>query len=143
MTGGMHATLKNDYPITVLQGHSVSEMVLSADPVDYTGIDRPSVVVALANEGVGRRKKLLAKLGKDTLILKVAGVELPETGASVKEIDFKAQKIKSQDWALASLALVAKDERIISLEMLKAALELRFNKTVFELALSVVEKVTA
>ncbi|WP_419660921.1 KorB1: 2-oxoglutarate synthase, subunit beta [Desulfosarcina variabilis str. Montpellier] len=143
MTGGMHATLKNDYPITVLRGHSVSEMVLSADPVDYTGIDRPSVVVALANEGVGRRKKLLAKLGKDTLILKATGVELPETGATVKEIDFKAQKIKSQDWALASLALVAKDERIISLEMLKAALELRFNKTVFESALSLVEKVTA
>ena len=93
--------------------------------------------------GVGRRKKLLAKLGKDTLILKATGVELPETGATVKEIDFKAQKIKSQDWALASLALVAKDERIISLEMLKAALELRFNKTVFESALSLVEKVTA
>ena len=30
MTGGWHATLKNDYPITVLRGHSVSEMVLSA-----------------------------------------------------------------------------------------------------------------
>ena len=74
MTGGWHATLKNDYPITVLRGHSVSEMVLSPQPVDYAGIDRPQVVIALADEGVGRRKKMLARLGPDTLVIKAIGV---------------------------------------------------------------------
>ena len=50
MTGGWHATMKNDYPITVLRGHSVSELVLSPEPVDYTGIDKPKVVLALAKD---------------------------------------------------------------------------------------------
>ena len=142
MTGGWYATLKNDYPITVLRGHSVSEMVLSPQPVDYTGIDRPKVVVALADEGVGRRKKMLARLGSDTLIIKAAGVTLPDTGAKVQEVDFKARKIKSQDWALASLALLAKKNRVISMEMLKAALAVRFNKAILETALELVDRVT-
>lgn len=142
MTGGWHATLKNDYPITVLRGHSVSEMVLSPQPVDYTGIDRPHVVVALADEGVGRRKKMLARLGGDTLIIKAAGVTLPETGATVQEVDFKAQKIKAQDWALASLALLAQKNRVISTDMLKAALAVRFEKVILETAVELVDRVT-
>ncbi|WP_372683584.1 thiamine pyrophosphate-dependent enzyme [Desulfosarcina sp.] len=142
MTGGWHATLKNDYPITVLRGHSVSEMVLSPQPVDYTGIERPNVVVALADEGVGRRKKMLTRLGGDTLIIKAAGVTLPETGATVQDVDFKAQKIKTQDWALASLALLAKKERVISMDMLKAALAVRFKKVILETAVELVDRVT-
>ena len=141
MTAGWYATLKNDYPITVLRGHSVSEMVLSPDPVDYTGIERPAVVVALANEGVGRRKSLIAGLGPQTLIIKAVGVNLPETGATVQEIDFKVQKIKIQDWALASLALLAKKDHLISIEMLTAALSIRFKKEIAETAVELVDRV--
>lgn len=141
MTGGWYATLKNDYPITVLRGHSVSEMVLSAQPVDYTGIDRPQVVVALADEGVARRKKMLARLEGKSLILKVAGVSLPNTDAVVQEVDFKAQKIKPQDWALASLGLLAKHQRIITPDMLKAALALRFKGEILESANALVDRV--
>jgi pyruvate/2-oxoacid:ferredoxin oxidoreductase beta subunit/Pyruvate/2-oxoacid:ferredoxin oxidoreductase gamma subunit len=142
MTGGWYATLKNDYPITVLRGHSVSEMVLSPQPVDYTGIDQPKVVVALADEGVARRKKMLAQLTSDTLIIKAAGVTLAETGARVQEVDFKAQKIKSQDWALASLALLAQKKRVISMDMLKAALAVRFKQTTLAAAVELVDRVT-
>jgi 2-oxoglutarate/2-oxoacid ferredoxin oxidoreductase subunit beta len=141
MAAGWHATLKNDYPITVLRGHSVSEIVLAPDPVDDTGIERPAVVVALADEGVGRRKALLAGLGPETLILKATGVNLPETGAAVQEVDFKAQKIKSQDWALASLARLAKMNQLISLEMLKAALAIRFKPQITDAAIELVDRV--
>jgi pyruvate/2-oxoacid:ferredoxin oxidoreductase beta subunit len=54
---GCHATQKNDYPITVMKGHSVSEIILSDSKIEYTGIENPSVVIALAPEGVSRRKK--------------------------------------------------------------------------------------
>lgn len=142
MTGGWHATLKNDYPITVLRGHSVSEMVLSPQPVGYTGIHRPRVVVALADEGVGRRKNMLARLGNDTLILKAAGVDLPDTGATVQEVDFKAMKIKPVDRALASLALLAGKKLVISLDMLKAALAVRFKPAICRTAEDLVDRVT-
>ena len=141
MTAGWYATQKNDYPITVLRGHSVSEMVISPDPVDYTGIEQPTVVVALADEGVGRRKKLLAGLGPQTLIIKAAGVDLPETGATVKEMDFKSRKIKAQDWALASLALMTKKNQLISMEMLTAAVSMRFKGDIAATAIKLVEHV--
>jgi Pyruvate/2-oxoacid:ferredoxin oxidoreductase gamma subunit len=142
MTGGWYATLKNDYPITVLRGHSVSEMVLSPQPVEYTGIDRPQVVVALADEGVARRTKMLARLGRDTLIITAAGVSLPDTAATVQEVDLKALKIKSQDWALASLARLANLNRVISMEMLKAALAVRFKKAILDSAMELVDRVS-
>jgi len=141
ITAGLHATQKNDYPITVLRGHSVSELVLSKARVGFTGIDNPGVIFALANEGVGRRKKMVAGLKKDTLAIKAKGIDLPESEAEIIEIDFKARKIKSPDRALASLAVMAKKNRVISLDMLKAALEIRFKGKTLEASLSLVDRV--
>ena len=137
---GCHATQKNDYPITVMRGHSVSEIILSDIEIEYTGIENPSIVIALAPEGVNRRKKMLADLSPDTQIIKAAGIELPACRAVVTEIDFKSKKIKTPDWALAALATLARESEILTMEMLKAALTLRFKKAVYEKALAVVEK---
>jgi pyruvate/2-oxoacid:ferredoxin oxidoreductase beta subunit/Pyruvate/2-oxoacid:ferredoxin oxidoreductase gamma subunit len=140
-SAGWHASQKNDYPITVMKGHSVSEVILSDSPIEYTGIEDPSVVIALAPEGINRRKKMLAALSSECTVIKAAGVELPETRASVSEIDFKAKKIKSPDWALAALAGLAGHGRALNEEMLTAALKQRFNQKVFEMASVVLEKI--
>jgi len=140
-SAGCHATQKNDYPITVMKGHSVSEVILADTAIDYTGIEDPSVVIALAPEGVNRRRKLFETLSPQALVVKAAGVELPETRASVLEIDFKARRIKSPDWALAALAVLAGRNRALTMEMLNAALNLRFNMAVQEMASAVLEKV--
>jgi Pyruvate/2-oxoacid:ferredoxin oxidoreductase gamma subunit len=142
-SAGCHATQKNDYPITVMKGHSVSEVILSDSPIEYTGIEDPSVVIALATEGINRRKKMLAGLSPECTIVKATGVELPETRASVLEIDFKAKKIKSPDWALAALAVLAGQKQALSTEMLTEALKLRFNPNVFEMAQAVMKKIAA
>ncbi len=140
-SAGCHATQKNDYPITVMRGHSVSEVILSDSPIDYTGIEDPGVVIALAAEGINRRKKMLAALSPECTIIKAAGIELPETRATVLEIDFKAKKIKSPDLALAALAVLAGQNNAMTMEMLTAALRLRFNPKVFEMAQAVMEKI--
>ena len=139
---GCHATQKNDYPITVMKGHSVSEVILADTKIDYTGIEDPSVVIALAPEGVNRRKTMLAGLGPHTLVIKAAGVELPECSAQVVEVDCKARKIKSPDWALAALVVLAAQNRALNMEMLTAALKLRFNPPVLERAFAIMEKIT-
>ena len=141
MTAGWYASMKNDYPITVLRGHSVSELVLAPQPVDYTGIDRPTVVLALADEGVRRREKMLGRLAGQTLILKAADVRLPDTQASVREVDFKAHQVKQPDRALAGLALLARMNRIITAGMLEAALRVRFEGEVLASATALVERI--
>ncbi len=137
---GLQATQKNDYPITVLRGHSVSEVILAREAIGFTGIDQPHVVIALAAEGVARRRKMLAALPAEALVLRAGGVALPATAAAVVDIDFKAHRIKSQDWALAALGVLARRREVLDLEMLRSALALRFKDRVHETALAVVEK---
>jgi pyruvate/2-oxoacid:ferredoxin oxidoreductase beta subunit/Pyruvate/2-oxoacid:ferredoxin oxidoreductase gamma subunit len=137
---GCHVTQKNDYPITVMRGHSVSEVILSDVGIDFTGIENPAVVVALAAEGVNRRKKMFASLSQESMVIKAAGVELPACPADIVEVDFKAKKIKTQDYALAALAVMAQHNRVLNMDMLHAALKLRFKQSIFETAVSVVEK---
>ncbi len=141
-SAGCHATQKNDYPITVMRGHSISEVILSDEEIEYTGIEEPSVVIALAPEGVNRRKQMFAHLRSQTLIIKSRGIELPQSEASIIEIDFREKKIKSQDRALAALAILASENKVLNMDMLRAALKVRFKGPVFEGALAVVEKVS-
>jgi pyruvate/2-oxoacid:ferredoxin oxidoreductase beta subunit/Pyruvate/2-oxoacid:ferredoxin oxidoreductase gamma subunit len=140
---GLQATQKNDYPITVLRGHSVSEVVLSREAIGFTGIDQPHVVIALAAEGIARRGRMLAGLPAEALVLKANGVALPDTAATVLAFDFKDWGIKSQDWALAALGVLARRREVLDLEMLRSALDLRFEGRVREAALAVVEKTVA
>jgi Pyruvate/2-oxoacid:ferredoxin oxidoreductase gamma subunit len=140
-SAGLQVTQKNEYNVTVLRGPSISELILSPEKIEYTGLAKPDVVLALAPEGVERRQAMLAGLDSDTLVIQAAGVEIPQTQAKVHTVDFKGQGIKNVDWSLAALAVMAKLEKVISLEMLNAALANRFKGKVLESAGATVEKV--
>ncbi len=130
LAGGFYVSQKNDYNITVLRGPSITEINLSPEPIDYTGSARPEVIIALAAEGVERRKALLAGAAPQTLILAATGIELPPTAAPVITVDFKSLGIRRQDWALAALAWLARSNRVIGAAMLDAALTQRFKDPV-------------
>jgi pyruvate/2-oxoacid:ferredoxin oxidoreductase beta subunit/Pyruvate/2-oxoacid:ferredoxin oxidoreductase gamma subunit len=140
IASGMNVSIKNDYNITVLRGQSVSEILLSPEKIGYTGIESPTVVMALSDEGVQRRQKIFKTLAPGTVVLKEKSIAIPETPARVIEIDFKELKIKKQDWALASLGGLAKKEILFSKEILAFALKSRFNKKVYDLAMETIEK---
>ncbi|MDM8538469.1 thiamine pyrophosphate-dependent enzyme [Desulfobacterales bacterium HSG17] len=141
ITAGLNATQKNDYPITVLRGHSISELVLSQKKIGFTGIDQPDVIFALSEEGVNRRKAMFSTLTGKTLIIKSKEVEIPECKAEVADVDFKANNIKKSDWALAALAVMAVRKKIIIPEMLEAALRFKFKGRILEGSISVVDKI--
>lgn len=140
ISAGLNASIKNDYNITVLRGQSVSEILLSPEEIKYTGLESPAVVLALSDEGVQRKKGIFAKLSPNAFVLKEKSVTLPDTKAQVEEIDFKDFKIRKQDWALASLGVLAKKELILTQEMLSFALKSRFNEKVYGLAMETVNK---
>ncbi|MBF0378683.1 MAG: 2-oxoacid:acceptor oxidoreductase family protein [Desulfamplus sp.] len=140
ISAGFNASMKNDYNITVLRGQSVSELILSPEKIGYAGIESPTVVIALSDEGVQRRIKLFSKLEPSTFLLKEKSVSIPETSATVVEIDFKEYQIKKQDWALASLGFIAGKNQGITMEMLDFALKSRFKPAVYESAIEIVKK---
>ena len=127
MSAGLHVSQKNDYPITVLRGHSISEVVLSSSPVLYTGAGHPDVVFALAREGVTRRRSVFEKLKPENLVIRGKGVEVPEHEGKTITIDFKKLRIPSMHWALISLAVLAEEKSLITEKMLRAGLAFRFS----------------
>jgi 2-oxoglutarate ferredoxin oxidoreductase subunit beta len=140
---GLNTSQKNDYNITVLRGPSISELILSPQEIDYTGLENPGVIMALAQEGVDRRRQMFAKLDADALILQIAGVNVPDCKARVHQIDLKARGIRNPDWALASVGVLAAQGKIINFEMLEAALKIRFKGQTLADSLELVQKVAA
>jgi pyruvate/2-oxoacid:ferredoxin oxidoreductase beta subunit len=87
---GLHATQKDDYPITVRTGHSVSEVIVSPRPVGFTGIEAADVAIVLAKEGAVRSRAALAAMPGSSLVLADTALELPPTQARVERADFGA-----------------------------------------------------
>lgn len=141
LTAGLKTTQKNEYNITVLRGPSISELILSPEEIDFTGIDNPTAVVALDQEGVDRRRDLFARLSKDALIIQISGVTLPNNKARIHRVDLKAQNIRRPDWALASLAVLARLEKAIRTEMLEAALKIRFKGKTLTSSMDLISRV--
>ncbi len=128
LLAGMNVSMKTDYNITVLRGQSVGEVLISPENINYTGIESPTVVFALSDEGVARRKNLFKLISADTFVLKEKSVRVPDTAAPVISFDFKALKLKKQDWALASLGILAAKEKGLTHQLLMLAVKQRFDK---------------
>lgn len=143
LTAGLNTTQKNEYNITVLRGPSISELILSPEEIDYTGIETPNVIIALDQEGVDRRRDVFGELDDRALILLATGVEVPPCKAHIHHMDLKSQKVRKPDWALAALGVLAKIGQIISPEMLAAALAIRFKNKILKSSLELLRKVEA
>ncbi len=80
----VHCTQKNDYPVTVGSGFSLSEIALSPDPILYTGIDRPDAIVIVSADGLRevRGRGDLDRLAPDGLVIadESLAADLPREG---------------------------------------------------------------
>lgn len=74
---GLHCVQKNDYPVTVGTGFSVSEVTLDTDPILYTGVDAPDAVLVVSSDGLNevRGRRDLSRLAPGGLVL--ADASLP------------------------------------------------------------------
>ncbi len=61
----LHSTQRDDYPVTVRVGHSVSELLLSPEPIAFTGITRPNVVFVLSPEGLDKVQREIAAMTEE------------------------------------------------------------------------------
>jgi hypothetical protein len=75
---GLYSTQKNDNPVTQGSGFSLSEICLSPQPIEYTGMESVDVVIAVSQEGWNelRANGTLAKCTTETLLLLDAELEI-------------------------------------------------------------------
>ena len=104
---GLYATQRDDYPVTVMTGHSVCEAILDRAPVGYTGITRPDVLLLVAAEGRAKAApRLRAMTPADRAY--VARDLLPvETEATLIPLDFARLATRANRRTRATLALCA------------------------------------
>lgn len=120
--GGMHVTQKSDYNVTVMRGPSISELVISPRPIDYTGIQRPDAILALSMDGVNRRRDMFQNMKKEGIVIAAKDVDPPPAKGRIHYVDFHAYGIKNTDTAFTALSLLAVQGIPVTREMIEAAL---------------------
>ena len=124
----LYATQRNDYPVTVKYGHSVSEVILSPQEIGYTGIVQPQLMIALFKEGLMRVKAQLATMGEeDTLIIHKDLLPV-ETRAQTLVLDFTQigrGASKKESWTVMALAAALAKLEIYPLEAFREAVVAR------------------
>ena len=104
---GLFATQKDDYPITVQTGHSVSEIIVSPERIDYTGIDSPDFFVVLSEDGLARARSRIEALAATCALYAEETLELPATRARVRRLPFAELSRRVGRPAVATAALAA------------------------------------
>lgn len=113
---GLWASMKGEYPITVGTGFSVAEVILSNDEINYTGLEKPDVVIIVTNDGLA---KVQNRMSGNSKIYLDAKVNKPENiNASVFDFTKLAGKKGS---ALAAIAYWIEDTGVMDIEALKGA----------------------
>lgn len=107
ISAGLQATQKDDYPITVMTGHSIAELILSPEPIVFTAIDAPDYVLVLSDDGLKRCAARIAALPAGSTVIADAALTLPATAARVLRLPLAATARQVSRSGLATLALGA------------------------------------
>jgi Pyruvate/2-oxoacid:ferredoxin oxidoreductase gamma subunit len=122
---GLSATQKDDYPITVQTGHSVSEIIVSPERIDYTGIDSPDFFVVLSADGLTRVRARIEVLSTSCILYAEESLELPATKARVRRFPFAelGKRVGKPYLATAALAALLEESGIFPREAFATAIE--------------------
>jgi Pyruvate/2-oxoacid:ferredoxin oxidoreductase gamma subunit len=71
LAAGLYSTQKNDNPVTQGSGFSIAEICLSPQPIEYTGMESPDVVLVVSDDGWKELQAngTLAACREETLLL--------------------------------------------------------------------------
>jgi pyruvate/2-oxoacid:ferredoxin oxidoreductase beta subunit/Pyruvate/2-oxoacid:ferredoxin oxidoreductase gamma subunit len=127
LLSGLWAAQRDDYPITVMTGHSIAEIVLSPREIDYTAITRPDAMILLSREGVAKVGAHLAAMGPEDRVFALPEVADVKTSATVHVIDPAKipNRLGKGSVALYCIAHALKTLRVFPIEALEAAATLQ------------------
>jgi 2-oxoglutarate ferredoxin oxidoreductase subunit beta len=138
---GLWVTQRDDYPVTVMSGHSVSEVIMSPQPIHYTGISRPEMMVVLSKEGLAKVRRHLAHMTEDDVLYINATLLPVETWAQTVVLDFERADVRATKRNMALLGVVAalRHAGLYPLEAFKEAIRLGQRPEIAEENLALVE----
>jgi len=117
----LYAAQRDDYPITVKTGHSVSQIVMSPQTIDFPGMDEPDVLVILSEDGRRKASRYLPDM-KGSVFVVPEFADLESSG-TVTVFDPKSapERVGKSELALAMLSGAVVHEGLLSSEALRKA----------------------
>jgi Pyruvate/2-oxoacid:ferredoxin oxidoreductase gamma subunit len=132
------ATKRDNYPVTVMTGHSVSEVILSPVEIFYTGIDKPDIFLALAPEGMKECKRQLDSLTADDALYVRKELLPVQTDARIVPLDLS--RIPRKEVTLAAIGTILKDLNLMPQDALKEAIRIVQNPQIASESLRALER---
>ncbi len=83
---GLWVTQRDDYPVTVKTGHSISEVIMAPEEIRYTGVTRPEALVLVSHDGLKKSGKYLASMTKDDILFTIP--QFADTPTRARKIIF-------------------------------------------------------
>ncbi|MFQ5595085.1 MAG: thiamine pyrophosphate-dependent enzyme [Anaerolineae bacterium] len=141
---GLWATRRDDYPVTVQSGHSISEVVLSPTPIHYTGIQQPDVVALLAPEGAQRLRIRLAGMDPTGTVYLADRLDAVETPAQTVAFDFPPEARRHVRKSLSTLAVgrLVQALDLYPLEALREAIRRTQRPAIAEINIAALDTIT-
>jgi 2-oxoglutarate ferredoxin oxidoreductase subunit beta len=121
---GLHAAQRDDYPVTVKSGHSVSELVLSPEEILYTGIERPDALILLTEDGLRMAGDYLACMMPEQTLFVVPELQEVSTRArkAVMDPSTLGIRIGREERALAAVSMAFRDLSLFPVAALAEAI---------------------
>ena len=141
MYSGLSATQKDDYPITIMTGHSVSEIIISPEQINYTAIDTVDYFVLVSEDGLKKTKSRIEKLPSTCTLYVEKSLELPHTDAEIIRLPLiaTAKKVNRLSIGILALAALVKDSDIINLDAFAEAITAFQKPAIAEISLRALE----
>jgi pyruvate/2-oxoacid:ferredoxin oxidoreductase beta subunit len=107
---GLHVVQRDDYPVTVRTGHSVSSLKLSGQRIGYMGIERPDLLFVLSEDGLRQVKPYLDTMESGQKLYLLSSLPDIETCADVIRVSWEgfARRIPMEGIALSVLCAYLK-----------------------------------
>ncbi len=103
---GLFAVQQDDFPITVRRGFSLSNLIIASEPIHYSGLDSPGLVVVFSPEGL-QRFGVLSRLSSTAFVFAPSDLPLESTPATVRHFDMQVleKRVGPMSAGLAALTL--------------------------------------
>jgi|YelNatPaOPRAMG01_1025707.scaffolds.fasta_scaffold00197_42 Pyruvate:ferredoxin oxidoreductase and related 2-oxoacid:ferredoxin oxidoreductases, beta subunit len=117
---GANATQKNDNPVTQGTGFSLSEIVISKNEINYTGIDHPDIIVVVSEDGMKEliTQDVFGRTTERTLIISDSSLNLPLCHGSICRLPLR-ERLSAAAAAFGGIAAAIKLKGIFPIDALK------------------------
>jgi 2-oxoglutarate/2-oxoacid ferredoxin oxidoreductase subunit beta len=141
MLSGLEVTQKDDYPITVMTGHSIAEIIISPFNIDYTGIESPDYFVVISEEVISRVKKKIELLPSTCTVLVDEDIQLPETNAKILRLPYSSasKNIGRLTIGTVALASLLQNSELFSIEAFKESISVFQKPSIAEINIKAVQ----